>query len=55
MLLKKPAIPQTPSIPFQYRISDSFAPFVIGGISGVIATSLIQPIDTLKVQIQITS
>jgi len=30
-------------------------PFMIGGISGAIATSVIQPLDTLKVQIQIVS
>ncbi len=29
--------------------------FVIGGISGVVATSIIQPIDSLKVQIQVVS
>ncbi len=28
---------------------------MIGGISGAIATCLIQPIDTFKVQIQVTS
>lgn len=34
---------------------DAVAPFVIGGFSGALATSLIQPIDTFKVQIQVTS
>jgi hypothetical protein len=31
------------------------APFCIGGISGAIATAVIQPIDTFKVQIQVIS
>lgn len=30
-------------------------PFLIGGLSGAIATFCIQPIDTLKVQIQVIS
>lgn len=34
---------------------DFISPFIIGGISGAIATSIIQPIDTFKVQIQIVS
>ncbi len=34
---------------------DFMAPFAIGGISGALATCLIQPIDTFKVQIQVTS
>ena len=34
----------------------SFAvPFAIGGISGSAATMIIQPLDTLKVQIQVAS
>jgi hypothetical protein len=37
------------------RIMKTMAPFAIGGISGAVATSIIQPIDTLKVQIQIIS
>lgn len=28
-------------------------PFAIGGVSGAVATSVIQPIDTFKVQIQV--
>jgi hypothetical protein len=31
------------------------APFAIGGFSGAVATSVIQPLDTLKVQVQIIS
>lgn len=34
---------------------DWFFPFCIGGISGAVATSVIQPLDTLKVQIQVIS
>lgn len=30
-------------------------PFAIGGVSGAVATSVIQPIDTFKVQIQVLS
>ena len=32
---------------------DTILPFVIGGLSGMCATSVIQPIDTVKVRIQI--
>jgi hypothetical protein len=35
--------------------STSLRHFAIGGFSGAFATSLIQPIDTLKVQIQVVS
>lgn len=31
------------------------APFVIGGFSGMLATVVIQPLDAMKVQIQIAS
>lgn len=34
---------------------NSLMPFIIGGTSGVIATSIIQPIDMVKVQIQLRS
>ena len=30
-------------------------PFLIGGLSGALATIIIQPIDTLKVQVQVVS
>jgi hypothetical protein len=33
----------------------AMAPLAIGGFSGVVATSVIQPLDTLKVQVQIIS
>ena len=36
-------------------VADWIVPFCIGGISGAAATSVIQPIDTLKVQIQVVS
>lgn len=39
----------------RFSIFDSISPFLIGGISGALATCLIQPIDTFKVQIQVTS
>lgn len=32
---------------------DTVLPFVVGGVSGMCATSVIQPIDTVKVRIQI--
>lgn len=31
------------------------APFAIGGVSGAFATVIVQPIDTLKVQVQVIS
>lgn len=34
---------------------DVIQPFVIGGISGCTATSIIQPMDMIKVRIQIKS
>lgn len=36
-------------------IYDWIFPFFIGGFSGALATCVIQPLDTLKVQIQIVS
>jgi len=36
-------------------ILDWLIPFFVGGFSGAIATCVIQPLDTLKVQIQIVS
>ena len=38
----------------QHQLS-LFVPFAIGGVSGAVATSVIQPIDTLKVQVQVLS
>ena len=37
------------------KILNPLIPFGIGGVSGAIANSVIQPLDTLKVQIQIVS
>lgn len=37
------------------RFLDACLPFIIGGMSGVTATSFIQPIDMIKVRIQIKS
>lgn len=38
----------------QDTIFDKVRPFLIGGISGMIATTVVQPIDTVKVRIQIS-
>ena len=35
--------------------ADAIQPFVIGGLSGCVATSIIQPMDMIKVRIQIKS
>lgn len=43
------------SISTSNKKSNSFLHFAIGGFSGMFATCVIQPIDTLKVQIQIIS
>jgi solute carrier family 25 (mitochondrial oxoglutarate transporter), member 11 len=40
---------------FLENISKWTVPFAIGGISGAVATMVIQPLDTLKVQVQIVS
>jgi solute carrier family 25 (mitochondrial oxoglutarate transporter), member 11 len=40
---------------FLEKISKWTVPFAIGGISGAVATMVIQPLDTLKVQVQIVS
>lgn len=34
---------------------DKIQPFVIGGISGMFATCIIQPVDMIKVSIQLKS
>lgn len=39
----------------QKSLFDVVKPFMIGGLSGSLATTCIQPIDTVKVQIQIKS
>lgn len=40
---------------FLTKTVDAILPFLIGGISGMIGTSVIQPIDMIKVRIQIKS
>lgn len=37
------------------NITNTFLHFFVGGASGAVATLLVQPIDTLKVQIQVVS
>ncbi len=37
------------------KFLDSIQPFVIGGVSGMFATCLIQPVDMIKVSIQLKS
>lgn len=37
------------------KILDVIQPFVIGGLSGMFATCIIQPIDMIKVSIQLKS
>lgn len=40
---------------FHGDFNKNIAPFAIGGISGAFATCIMQPIDTLKIQVQIFS
>lgn len=40
---------------FFSNITGILVNFAIGGISGAVATTVIQPLDTLKVQIQVVS
>ena len=40
---------------FFERTANATAPFAIGGVSGAFATVIVQPIDTLKVQVQVIS
>lgn len=49
-----PKLPEeVPNHPIHHRIMDFCRPFLFGGLSGCFATSIIQPIDTVKVQIQV--
>lgn len=41
-------------LPTHIRVFDSIRPFVFGGFAGICATSVIQPMDTIKVRIQCT-
>lgn len=45
--------PATPST--QSKIFDIIQPFIIGGLSGMFATCIIQPVDMIKVTIQLKS
>jgi hypothetical protein len=40
---------------FMEKLAGLTVPFAIGGFSGAVATMVIQPLDTLKVQVQIVS
>lgn len=37
------------------NLTNTFLHFFVGGVSGAVATLLVQPIDTFKVQIQVVS
>lgn len=37
------------------KILDAIQPFIIGGLSGMFATCIIQPVDMIKVSIQLKS
>lgn len=39
----------------QSKVMDVIQPFIIGGLSGMFATCIIQPIDMIKVTIQLKS
>lgn len=50
--------PTTPAVAQQNsgsKILDVIQPFVIGGVSGMFATCIIQPVDMIKVSIQLKS
>lgn len=46
---------QTPQKSTADKVLDRIQPFVIGGLSGMFATCIIQPIDMVKVTIQLKS
>jgi hypothetical protein len=50
-LLNKP--PAKPPAPSYAKTIEAVKPFVFGGVSGICATSCIQPLDTIKVRIQL--
>jgi hypothetical protein len=55
-LSSKPFISTPTSYSFNFsKILDVIQPFVIGGLSGMFATCFIQPIDMIKLTIQIKS
>ena len=41
-------------LPTSVRVIDAVRPFLFGGSSGIVATTCIQPLDTIKVRIQCT-
>lgn len=50
------ALTQVPATPVSSnKFIDAIQPFVIGGLSGMFATCIIQPIDMIKVSIQLKS
>lgn len=46
-------VPQKPPAPSYLKTVETIKPFVFGGFSGICATSCIQPLDTIKVRIQL--
>lgn len=48
------AAPATPK-PSSNKFLDVIQPFVIGGLSGMFATCIVQPVDMIKVTIQLKS
>lgn len=48
-----PKVSYSKAAPPKAHWLDTISPFLIGGLSGMTATSVIQPIDTVKVRIQI--
>lgn len=49
-----PSLPKKPASSSD-KILDAIQPFVIGGLSGMFATCIIQPVDMIKVTIQLKS
>jgi solute carrier family 25 oxoglutarate transporter 11 len=47
--------PNKPAPSSTNKLLDSIQPFVIGGLSGMFATCIIQPVDMIKVSIQLKS
>lgn len=47
--------PAKPQESFGDRFAKAAQPFVIGGLSGMFATCIIQPVDMVKVTIQLKS
>lgn len=45
--------PEKPAAPSYAKTLETIKPFVFGGVSGICASSCIQPLDTIKVRIQL--